>query len=208
MDAGDREGLKEKLRAMAAGRGDGIDLDSVNRWVVHGLTDPIRFFRHLSTLIPPDSVLYFEGSAITPDVARFYAQNRAANPVSVVRDSIFPVPELFHVAVTDEVIEELIALLRNHPTENCFHHVKAYCNEKLLFTFHDAFDGSDCLASDQIPEEKVSAFAAALAGTYQCEPNVNKRDPEQLRRFLWALENPEKLRMNWPWWKRALFFWK
>jgi hypothetical protein len=64
------------------------------------------------------------------------------------------------------------------------------------------------LASDQIPEEKVSAFAAALAGTYQCEPNVNKRDPEQLRRFLWALENPEKLRMNWPWWKKALFFWK
>ena len=44
MNATEREGLKEQLRVMAAGRGDGIDLDSVDRWVVEGLRDPVAFF--------------------------------------------------------------------------------------------------------------------------------------------------------------------
>ena len=65
-------------------------------------------------------------------------------------------------------------------------------------TFHDAFEGSYLLVSDQIPEENIRAFTSILGAAHQREPNVNKRDPEQLRRFLWALENPHKLRMNWP----------
>lgn len=208
MDAREREGLKEQLRVMAAGRGDGIDLDSVERWVLEGLREPIGFFRHLRLLIPAGSILCFEGSAILPEVSQLYTKNRAANAICVVRDSIFPVPETFHVAMTDEVIEELIGMLGHHSVESCFHHVKAYQDGKLLFTFHDAFDGSYFLVSDRIAETEVSAFSSTLGATYRREPNVNKRDPEQLRRFLWALENPEKLRMNWPWWKKALFFWK
>jgi hypothetical protein len=208
MDAAEREGLKGQLRAMAAGRGDGIDLDSVDRWVIEGLTDAIGFFRHLGVLIPTDSSLYFEGSAIVPEAAQFYQTNRATNPVCVVRDSIFPVPEMFHVSMTGDVVEGLINLLQRHSVEDCFHHVKAYREEKLLFTFHDAFDGSYFLVSDRIPEESISAFASKFGATYRREPNVNKRDPEQLRRVLWALENPQKLQMNWPWWKRAIFFWK
>jgi len=208
MNDAEREGLKEQLRAMAAGRGEGIDLDSVDRWVIEGLTDSVGFFRHLRILIPSDCILYFEGSAIVPEVARFYSKNRAANAICVVRDNIFPVPEMFHVAMTAGVIEGLIGLLGRHSLENCFHHVKAYRDGKLLFTFHDAFDGSYFLVSDRIAEADVSAFSSALGAAYRREPNVNKRDPEQLRRFLWALENPEKLRMNWPWWKKALFFWK
>jgi hypothetical protein len=208
MNATEREGLKEQLRVLAAGRGDGIDLDSVDRWVVEGLRDPITFFRHLGDLVPPDSILYFEGSAIIPEAAQFYEKNRAANAVCVVRDSIFPVPEVFHVAMNPGVIETLLELLSKHPAEACFHHVKAYREDKLLFTFHDAFDGSCLLVSDRLPEDSVRTFTSTLGGTCRREPNVNKRDPEQLRRFLWALENPHKLRMNWPWWKKALFFWK
>ena len=208
MNATEREGLKEQLRVMAAGRGDGIDLDSVDRWVVEGLKDSIAFFRHLGDLVPPDSILYFEGSAIIPEAAQLYERNRAANPVCVVRDSIFPIPEVFHVSMSPGVIESLIDLLRQHPVEACFHHVKAYREGKLLFTFHDAFDGSYLLVSDRIPEESIRAFTSILGAVHRREPNVNKRDPEQLRRFLWALENPHKLRMNWPWWKKVLYFWK
>ena len=208
MDAAEREGLKEQLRVMAAGRGDGIDLDTVDRWVIEGLTDSIGFFRHLGVLIPTDSILYFEGSAIVPEAARLYQKNRAANAICVVRDSIFPIPEVFHVSLTNEVLEGLICLLQGHSVQACFHHVKAYRNEKLLFTYHDAFDGSYFLVSDQIPEEIISSFTTKLGAKYRREPNVNKRDPEQLRRFLWMLENPEKLRINWPWWKKAIYFWK
>src|SRR5688572_4539662 len=208
MDASEREGLKEQLRAIAAGRGDGIDLDSADRWVIERLTDPVGFFRHLEVLIPADSILYFEGCEIVPEAAQFYQKHRAANAVSVVRDSIFPVPEIFHVTFTNEMLQGLMDLLQRYPLETCFRHVKAYREEKLLFTFHDAFDGILFFVSDRLPVESVSAFASKFGATYRREANVNKRDPEQLRRILWALENPEKLRMNWPWWKKAIFFWK
>jgi hypothetical protein len=203
-----RERLKEQLRAMIAGRGDGIDLDSVDRWVVEGVKDPIAFFRHIGELIPADSILYFEGTEIMPEVARFYENNRAANAVCVVRDCIFPVPETFHVAMSPGVVGALMNLLRNHPLETCFHHVKAYREKTLLFAFHDAFDGSNLLVSDLIPEESVRCFTSSLGGICRRERNVDERDPEELPRLLWALENSDKLRINWPWWKKALFFWK
>ena len=174
MNATEREGLKEQLRVMAAGRGDGIDLDSVDRWVVEGLKDSIAFFRHLGDLVPPDSILYFEGSAIIPEAAQLYERNRAANPVCVVRDSIFPIPEVFHVSMSPGVIESLIDLLRQHPVEACFHHVKAYREGKLLFTFHDAFDGSYLLVSDRIPEESIRAFTSILGA-------VHRRDERRRR---------------------------
>ncbi len=208
MNAAEREGLKEQLRAMAAGRGDGIDLDSVDRWVIEELTDAIGFFQHLELLIPNDSILYFEGSVILPEAAELYERNRAKNAICVIRDTIFPIPGMFHVSMTEEFVKRLMELLKTNSVEACFHHVKAYREEKLLFTFHDAFDGSYLYVSDRISEEHVSAFASKFGAIYRREPNVNKRDPEQLRRFLWVLENPEKARINWPWWKKIVFFWK
>ena len=114
MDAVEREGLKEQLRAMAAGRGDGIDLDSPERWVIEDLKNSVSFFRHLDRLIPSGSVLYFEGCGILPDVARFYEANRASNVVCVVWDTIFPIPETFHVPMTPEVVEGIIGMLGHH----------------------------------------------------------------------------------------------
>ena len=207
MDAREREGLKEQLRAMAAGRGEGIDLASVDRWVIPGLEAPVPFFQHLNLLLPANSILYFEGTSIHPEVARFYESNRAKHPVAVVRDTIFPIPETFHVSMTETVIDGLVELLGRHARPECFDHVKGYIGETLLFTFHDAFD-NNLLVSDLIPENAVKEFTTILGTTYTRERNVNKRDPEQLRLFLHALENPQKFRVNWPWWKKAVFFWK
>lgn len=168
---------------MAAGRGDGIDLDSQDRWMIEGLKDSISFFRHLDKLIPAGSVLYLEGCDILPEVTRFYEANRASNAVCVARDTSFPIPETFHVSMTPRVVEGLTEILGRHPLEACFNHVKAYRDEKLLFAFHDAFDGSDFLVSDRLPEDSLRAFCSAAGVSCRREPNVNKRDPEQLRKF-------------------------
>jgi hypothetical protein len=209
MGPSDRESIKEQLTLMAAGRGDGIDLDSPERWVVKNLQDPVAFFRNLELLIPADSILYFECENVPADVARFYEAHRAGrDAVCVTRDMIFPVPEIFHVQMQPGVIEGLIDLLGRHSQLPCFIHVKAYREAKLLFAFHDAFDGSGFLASDRVPEDRVQAFCSALGATFRRERNVNKRDPEVLRRILWGMENPEKVRMYWPWWKKAILFWK
>jgi hypothetical protein len=209
MNPTEREAFKEQLSVMAAGRGDGIDLDSPDRWAVENLRDPILFFRHLEQLIPAESILYFEVTQPVAEVAEFYEANRArSGAVCVVRDMIFPIPEIFHVQMGPGLIEALITLLGKHPQQRCFIHVKAYHQEQMLFAFHDAFDGSLLLVSDRIPAERVQTFCTGAGATCRRERNENKRDPEVLRRLLWAMENPEKVRMFWPWWKKALFFWK
>jgi hypothetical protein len=208
MDARERDGFKEQLRAMAAGRGEGIDLASVDRWVIPGLKEPVPFFRQLKLLMPANSILYLEGTSIHPEVVRFYETSRAKHPVAVVRDTIFPIPETFHVSMTETVIDGLVELLGHHARPECFDHVKGYIGDTLLFTFHDAFDRTNLLVSDVIPESGIHEFTAILGTTYTREPNVNKRDPEVLRALFLAMENPQKLRMNWPWWKKAIFFWK
>lgn len=203
-----REGVKEQLRAMAAGRGDGIDLDSKNRWVIEGLENPTNFFRQIHLVVPQDGILYFEGCQMAKEAQDLYQKHRAPNAVPIVRDTIFPVPDTFHVVLTSEFVLALCELLIRYDVASCFYHVKAYRNERLLLAFHDAFDGSDCLLSDLVPESDIQSFASSLGNKYRLEPNVNKRDPDQLLKILWAMENPKKLKMNWPWWKKAFFFWK
>lgn len=194
---------------MVAGRGDGIELDSPERWVIENLRDPISFFRNLDLLIPEDSILYFEAINIAPEVARFYESNRATvGTVCVARDMVYPVPEIFHVPMKADVTERLTELLQKHSLENCFTHLKAYRQETLLVSFHDAFDGSDLRVSDQIPSERMEAFCKKLGSSFRRERNDNNRNTEVLQTLLRAMENPEEVRILWPWWKRALLFWK
>lgn len=201
-----RDGMANGLQAMLNEQEYGLDLDSDERWVIEGAKDPIAFFRHLTQLIPDDSILYFEGDAPPPEVARFYEITRAANAVAVVRDTIAPIPERSHVGMKPGVLEALVNLLGRHPQDACFRHVKAYREGKLLFTYHDAFDGCELLVSDRIPEANVQAFCTVLGVACRREPN-QKRDPEQLRRFLMALQRHQKI-VNRPWWKKLLFFWE
>ena len=202
MTNAERDQLKDNLRAMAAGGGDGIDLDTQFRWVVEGIKQPEPFFASLPLLLPAHAILYFEGGSIASDAARFYEGHRAPNAVAVVRDTIFPVPDIYHVTFSLEVATRLRELAASRPSQELFDHIKAYWGESLLFTFHDAFDGY-LLISEHIAESVVAEFCRSLGVSYRREPNVNKRDPEQLRRFLWALENPHKVRIaGESWWKK------
>jgi hypothetical protein len=208
MDPKDTEAIKDQLRAMVAGRGDGIDLASPERWVVEDLKDPSAFFRALPQIMPLGSNLYLEGSDTPPELVTFYEQNRARDAVSVVRDTIFPVPDMFHVKITTPVLDHFPQLISKYSLAKSFHHIKGYTGENLLFSFHDAFDGSFLLISGDIPEASITSFCDLCAAKFYREKNVNNRDPAQLEGFLWALENPDKIRFPRPWWKKLLFFWR
>jgi hypothetical protein len=207
MTHAEREKLKENLRTMAARRGDGIDLDTPFRWVVEGILQPEPFFRSLPTLLPSDAILYFEGASIARDVSEFYELHRASNAIAVARDSIHPVPEIYHVAMSQEVLAGLCDYAASKPKEQLFDHIKAYRGESLLFTFHDAFENY-LLISEHVTEPAVKEFCNTLGGTFRREQNINKRDPEVLRKFLEALENPHKIRIaGEPWWRRLWRRW-
>ena len=209
MDIGQREVLKEQLKAMIAGRGDGICLDSADRCSITGVRDSVAFFQNLPLLIPEDSVLCFEGIDVVPAMAVFCEAHRAGDgAVCVARETVYPIPEMFHVQLGLDAIKELAELLGRNAQQRCFLHVKAYRQARLLLHFHDAFDGSDLLASGDIPAERVQLFCDSLGVTHRREPNESKSGTEALSALLRAMENPEKVRILWPWWKRALLFWK
>src|SRR5437764_68395 len=105
MDTAQATVLKEQLKAIAAGHGDGIALDTPERWVIEDIRDRTMFFKHLGLLIPADSILYIEGADIASDVAKFYEAHRAVSGAArVMRDMICPVPEIFHLRVGPELI--------------------------------------------------------------------------------------------------------
>jgi len=194
MSANSREELKEQLQAMVAGQGDGVDLDTPFQWVIEDLKQPAAFFEHLHTLLPPDSILYVEGTSIVAEVAAFYSAHRARKAVDVVRDIIAPVPEIYHFSFSPNVCSGLRQFAENRPVAEMFDHIKAYRAETLLFTFHDAFDGY-LRISDHIPADTVTRFCQLL-GVSSRREETKRRDPEQLRRMLWALEHPEEVKFR------------
>lgn len=207
MTNAEREHLKDNLRGMVAGRGDGIDLDTPFRWVVEGIDQPDPFMRHLSSLLPADAILYFEGGSIARDISEFYESHRANNAVAIVRDTIFPVPDIYHVAFSPDVVARLGEFATARPPQELCDHIKAYRGESLLFTFHDAFAGN-LLIAEHVTESVVAEFCQRLGVSYNREVNVNKRDPEQLRRFLELMENPNKIRFaGESWWRRLWRQW-
>ena len=148
-----------------------------------------------------DSVLYVEGTSIVPEMATFYSTHRAGNPVDVIRDTIAPVPDIFHVAFSAEVSDQLRQFAERHAVAEMFDHLKAYRGDVLLFTFHDAFDGW-LRISGRVPEALVAQFGQTLEASCRRE-ETKKRDPEQLRRILEAFEHPERVKIrvareSWP----------
>jgi len=97
MTKSERNQFKDNLRTMAAGPGVGIDLDTPFHWVSEHVEQPIAFFEHLPALLPGDAVLYLEGTGIVPELAAFYDRHRSPFAVPVVRDTIWPVPDIYHI---------------------------------------------------------------------------------------------------------------
>jgi hypothetical protein len=206
MTSAEREQLKDNLREMIAGREDGIEIDTQFRWVVSGVKEPAPFFQSLSLLLAPDAVLYFEGCSVARDVSAFYESNKAQNPVGVVRDTLFPVSDCFHVSFSPEVVSRLCELAGSRASKELFDHMKGYRAQTLLFHFHDAFD-NNLLISGQVAEPAVTEFSNRLGASYRREPNVNKRD-EGLRALLKAMETPSTIRIaGEPWWRRLWRRW-
>ena len=200
----------EELRAFIAGRGDGIAIDTPQHWVTEeiGHEHSAKFLGSLAMILPADSILYFEGTSIAPDVARFYSRRRAQNAVEVTRETIFPVPDTYHVYFTPAVIAGLIELMARHQQEEMFDHIKGYRGEALLFSFHDAFCGWFRI-SQHVSAEAVEKFAAALGIAFSIE-ETQQRDNAALQQILERMEDPDgfrKMRIYgepfWrTWWRR------
>jgi hypothetical protein len=80
---------------------------------------------------------------------------------------------------------------------------RAVLKEQLSAMAAGRNDGIDL----DTPERWV-VFCDKMVASFRRERNENKRNYDVLQALLRAMENPGKVRILWPWWKRALFFWK
>jgi len=164
MTGAERNTLKDQLHGMIARQGNAIDFATPSRWVVEGIHQPEPFTASLSLLLPDRAILYFEGCSIAPEVTSLYERYRAANPAKVMRDTFVPVPATYHVIYSPSFIASLAGLLTTHALPEFIDHFKAYRDESLLFSFHDAFAG-ELLVSEDIPEKTVAEFCRRLGAS-------------------------------------------
>lgn len=199
MNDHDRGILKERLRILDQDRG--IRFDTPQHWVIDGIKRPEPFFRQLSWLMDSSSVLYLEGTAIHPEAGSFYLRHASAHSTAVACDTIFPVPDVYHVDWSPDAVVGMLELISRRPIKELFDHVKGYRDGRVVFTLHDAFEGSLRVA-DSIPEAKLAAFCSALQVPYRRERTAPVK-ADALRGLLNAMENPDKVRMpHDPWWRR------
>src|SRR6185369_2065179 len=130
-------------------------------WVVKGIREPVPFFQHVSLLMPPGSTLYVEGITIHSQAATFYAKHESAHPIPVACNTVFPIPDCYHLDFSAEVVAGMLELAAQHSIHKLFHHVEGYRSEQVTFTFHDAFEGYFKIA-DTVPEAVVSEFCGNL----------------------------------------------
>jgi len=139
----------------------GIDLDTPHHWVIDGVGYPMLFFKHLSKLVPAGTILYFEGTKIVPAAAQLYLAHRATNAMEVVQETVIPLPQMYHCVMSDELLKTLGEMAAGRPASDLFHHLKAYRESVLLFTWNDAYEG-ELRISEHVTENALERFCQAL----------------------------------------------
>ncbi|HWB59175.1 MAG TPA: hypothetical protein VG733_06775 [Chthoniobacteraceae bacterium] len=202
MPDSEHEQLIPNLRALIAEDWRGLEIDSPTQWVVSEVKTPEPFFRSLISILPPGAILYMEGCNMRPWAVDLYERHAAPEIVPVARDTIAPMPRMFHIVYSATLIDELCEMVKGRDPWELFDHIKAYHSGRLLFTFHDAFAGELRLSGD-IPAPVVEAFCRELDATWVEEP-TKKRDLASLKRILQAFENGGRLPVKkTPFWKRV-----
>jgi hypothetical protein len=158
-----------------------IDLDTPRYWVIDRVGYPMLFFKHVSKLLPPGSILYFEGGKIAPAAAELYAAHQATNALQVVQEMVAPLPQIFHCTVSDELLKSLGELAPGRPASDLFNYLKAYREAKLLFAWNDAYEGEFCI-SEHVPQNSVESFCQALGVSSRREKTAPPK-PEPIGRI-------------------------
>lgn len=153
---------------------NGICLGYETKWVVDGLSHLELFFQNLSGLISgQEAILYFEGTAISPDVHEFMAKHSVNGWHYVARGTISPEPLIFHLPATLEILSGLKKLASRHTYSEIADHCHVYNRKQMILQWYDACN-ADCpigLSSD-VSEANVRIFCKATGASYK--PYVRK----------------------------------
>ncbi len=145
-------------------------------WEVSGFSFP-SFLKCLSKLFSDDAVLYLEGTSVARDVREFLEVKKIEHPSKVVKGTIWPRPQIFHIRLTPENVSGLAALAEKHATLEICDHLHVYRDNTVLLEGYDILDCCVSL-SGELSESQVKAFCAELQCKYEkVTPDGSGRRP-------------------------------
>lgn len=147
---------------------EGAHLDYNNKhWEVDGPKDFSSLFVALDGWLPEGSILYFEGGCLDEELKEFMRQHSISGQTHVAFGTIWPRPEVFHVPVTEEVLETLTRIMEHHAEPELAIHFHVYRHGTVLIEWHDAFSEKGMLLCGDFTEEQVKKFAEKLGSQYK-----------------------------------------
>lgn len=139
----------------------GIRLTDTEPWCVSPTKDVERFVRALPSLVPAESIVYFEDTA-EPHVKRYLERVAVPSQTRLAIGTIWPRPDCYHVPLTPETMEALATFLEQAPAGYFCAHCHVYRNDVVLLEWHDAFTKVPMYVSRTLDRHTVAMFATAL----------------------------------------------
>jgi DNA-binding transcriptional ArsR family regulator len=132
-----------------------------------------QLLRALPSLVPIDAVVYLEGCGINNEVGQFLLANPAPFTTKVYPGTIAPVPQIFHIPASPNVLSALSRLVEHsHSYEFC-DHLHVYQSNTVLLQGHD-FGDLPLMLAEQFSEQQVSDFCQNIGARFE-KRQINTR---------------------------------
>lgn len=139
----------------------GAFLEPAHSWKVRPPRKLNRLPAALQALLPPDSVLVWEGTSIDPDVERRLAEHFVPPALEIRPGTIWPQPKVLHVRATPQALQIFGELLESFAQPEICNNLYAYVDGTLLLQWHDAFSDPVYIAGT-IPEPAIATSCSIL----------------------------------------------
>lgn len=143
----------------------GIHIKGDSVWDIHDY-ELGRVLLALPLLVPADAVLYIEGVSIEDDVSEFLRAHPASKTTRVYPGTIAPVPKIFHVPATPEVLSALAQIVEHHSLYEVCDHLHVYRDGTVLVQGYD-FMSQPLILSQIFSEQQVAYFCQAIGSRYE-----------------------------------------
>ncbi len=131
-------------------------------WEIGAVKSVPKFLAAVSEHLASAHTVSFEVRDECAGARGVYLKHRSSARFRPLRDTIFPRTRLYYCTISASLAKDLHEVLRSHPVNKVFWHLKGYGDRKLLFAIHDADCGFPAFLSGQIGSKVVRAIASKL----------------------------------------------
>lgn len=136
-------------------------------WKVTAPKDRVAFVRNLPLIFSRDVRLFVEGCKIPPETRTFLAANQLHDCPVVGLDTTWPIPEVFHLPVTPELMDQLAAFAQVDDRWELCDHLKAYRDDQEIMAWYDADCDDPWGLDDSVTEEDLKKFCSIAGCQYE-----------------------------------------